>query len=87
MKFTMTVDMNNAAFIDNPDELATLIRQVGNRVERGDEDGGIKDTNGNTVGSFVFYIDEADEDADAAIQQRFEDGSDTPSPLGSPPQI
>lgn len=51
MKFTMTVDMSNAAFAD-PGELTRIIREVARRPEEGERYGDLKDINGNIVGTW-----------------------------------
>lgn len=51
--FTLKVYTDNAAFADDPDgEVARILRDVADRVEGGQEDGAVRDINGNTVGSF-----------------------------------
>lgn len=52
MKFRLTVDLSNAAFTENPDELAEILRSVADRVERGGDEGKPMDSNGNTVGAW-----------------------------------
>lgn len=52
MTFTMTVDMDNAAFADDPDELARILAVVRGRVREGETDGRCMDVNGNRVGSW-----------------------------------
>jgi hypothetical protein len=52
--FTFTIVTDNAAFEDGNlgDEIARIMREVAERVERGDEHGICRDVNGNRVGSF-----------------------------------
>lgn len=52
MRFTMTVDMDHAAFEYPSAELGRLIGRVRTQVERGDEGGRVLDLNGNAVGSW-----------------------------------
>lgn len=54
MRFTLTIDMNNAAFQDDPGELERCIQWVAGRVAPGNEwsKGNVRDINGNTVGTF-----------------------------------
>lgn len=58
-RFTLSVDMDNAAFGDGPGdwppELARILRDVAVRVVRQETDGAIRDINGNRVGTFAFY--------------------------------
>ena len=56
MKLTIEVEMNNAAFADNPGEIAGILRKLADRTLDASEelpwDGRliIKDSNGNKVG-------------------------------------
>jgi hypothetical protein len=55
MKFSLTVEMDNAAFGDcdqeAAEELARILRKVANRIESNPiEPGAIMDINGNKVG-------------------------------------
>lgn len=54
MKFTLSFDMDNAAFEgDNAGtEAARILRQVAAGVENGATEGKARDLNGNTVGSW-----------------------------------
>jgi hypothetical protein len=57
MTFTLTVDLDNAAF-DEPGELARILRKAAHQVEdEGSRFGSpvvcpVRDVNGNTVGSW-----------------------------------
>jgi hypothetical protein len=53
MTFTLTIDMNNAAFDDPEQELAVCLTRVAVKITTGITDTGIvRDSNGNTVGSW-----------------------------------
>jgi hypothetical protein len=55
MKFVIEIQCDNDAF--QPDaniELSYLLPRVSRRVEDGEKEGSIQDTNGQTVGSFRF---------------------------------
>ena len=60
-EFTMTVNLDNAAFEDDPSELVRIIKKVARMVEDGQEGNFLNDINGNKVGSFLIEKDE-DED-------------------------
>lgn len=51
MKFTLEIDMDTAAFEDNPSELEELLDAVREGVTWL-ETGKLRDSNGNTVGSW-----------------------------------
>lgn len=57
MRFVLTVDMDNAAFEDNPDELAEILAGLAEgmtgvvNVSHGAA-GPVRDSNGNSVGSW-----------------------------------
>lgn len=62
MRFVLTIDCNNAAFVDpvypgedgdRRDEVARILRDAAERVMDGDA-GNLRDINGNTVGSWAF---------------------------------
>lgn len=58
---TITLNLNNAAFADNPDELPAVLARVAERVAatpraRWGSAGSVADTNGNTVG--VWTVEE-----------------------------
>ena len=60
MKLTITMDLDNAAFLNNPHELLRVLRKlsgqliVGITAQRGlkVDDGLLEDLNGNTVGEW-----------------------------------
>lgn len=52
MRFTLTIDCDNAAFDENPNELDELVHVVAQRIEAGRESGKVMDHNGNSVGSW-----------------------------------
>ncbi len=56
MKLKIEIAMDNAAFGDNPSDRGAEIRQVlqsiPTRVEFGYTEGNLRDTNGNTVGTW-----------------------------------
>lgn len=53
MEFTLSINMDNAAFKNIPEMvLADMLEKVGQRIERGATFGSIKDFNGNKVGTF-----------------------------------
>lgn len=56
--FELEFKTDNAAFADFPaTECARILRDIANKLERGESDGGpIRDANGNTVGH--WRIDE-----------------------------
>ena len=51
MQIDIRVNLDNGAFEDNPGELGDILRQVPHNPKPGDE-GKLKDSNGNTVGSY-----------------------------------
>jgi len=56
MKFSVTVKCDNAAFDPDPlEELARIIRDLADRLDRGVAFGSIRDVNGNCVGSFAIH--------------------------------
>jgi hypothetical protein len=58
MRFTLGIDMGNAAFEDNPDELTEQLLHLANRLRFKSKDeattGLVLDNNGNTVGSWTI---------------------------------
>lgn len=50
--FTMKIHTTNDAFAANPDELAQCVQNVAERLREGKREGTVKDSNGNTVGSW-----------------------------------
>lgn len=51
MNITIECKLDNAAFEDNPDELRQILNQIPHNLKPGD-DGKLRDSNGNTVGSW-----------------------------------
>ena len=60
-KFRMTVNLDNAAFQDEYQELARIIAEVSEKVGKGYLDASLRDINGKLVGMFSVELDE-DED-------------------------
>lgn len=58
--YTVTIKTDNAAFEDDMGyEIARILRQLADRVERGEEgDIILRDVNGNRVGMAGFKVDE-----------------------------
>jgi hypothetical protein len=56
MRFTVTIECDNAAFEDDPTcEVARLLRAVARRVEKdGENAGGLADSNGTPCGNYQF---------------------------------
>ena len=56
MRFTLKIDnYDNDAMTEIPySETARILRDAARRIENGVTSGSIRDTNGNTVGSFEF---------------------------------
>ena len=53
MEFNLRFNMDNAAFSDYPEgEISSILRKVIKQVNDGNEDGQIRDTNGNKVGEW-----------------------------------
>ena len=53
MKAVITVEMDNAAFEDDPaGELARILRETAHKIEEGYNAGQCRDINGNQVGNF-----------------------------------
>ena len=52
--FYLNIKTDNAAFSDDAfeAEIARILRRVADRVERGEQSGGILDVNGNGVGDW-----------------------------------
>ena len=55
-RFILGIDMGNEAMQTHL-EVATALEAVARKLARGDTDGTIQDSNGNTVGSFHFTKD------------------------------
>lgn len=62
---SITIETGNAAFGDADDaegpaagyECAAILRSIADRLEAGETDGKLRDSNGNTVGSFELTED------------------------------
>lgn len=56
MSFRLTVRTNNTAFRDGAgnSEVARILRDAAERIEKGADVGGLLDAKGNTVGEFKF---------------------------------
>jgi len=50
--FKLTFKTQNAAFDAGPPEIARILRQVAENIERDYSEGTVRDINGNTVGAF-----------------------------------
>ena len=51
MKFTITIECDNAAFTDDAaHEVARILREAADKLERGQTEFKLMDYNGNTVG-------------------------------------
>ena len=55
--FRIDIGTGNAAFKDDPGELGRILRDIANRVDRGEKSGKVPDVNGNMVGRFDFLQD------------------------------
>ena len=54
-QFTLAIDTDNAAFDEGGGaEIARILREVAERIERGDVSGSARDINGNTVCHFEW---------------------------------
>ena len=49
---TITVDMDNAAFDDNPNEIKEILAKVAAQVYNNARSGSVRDSNGNACGKF-----------------------------------
>jgi len=50
---TIKINTDNAAFQENPNEIRTILEDLGYKLQNTKEnEGSIRDTNGNTVGSW-----------------------------------
>lgn len=55
MRFALTFDCNNSAFVPEPtDEILAVLNRVRGAVADGLTEGSVFDTNGNRVGRFVL---------------------------------
>ena len=50
--FTLKIETGNAAMCE-PEHVADALREVADKLDAGEETGGIRDENGNTVGEFA----------------------------------
>ena len=60
VSLTITIESADAAMCDNPQwQIQEALRKIYHTINAssGDRDGPIKDTNGNTIGSFTFVIE------------------------------
>lgn len=54
-QFRVLIGVGNAAFDPEPGyEIARILREVADKIEGGQTDGGALDINGNSVGKFGF---------------------------------
>ena len=57
MRLRISIQMDNAAFVDYPDEVQRILGKIGiEQIRQGKKDGRthlLRDTNGNTVGAYV----------------------------------
>lgn len=58
MKLKIEIDGDNAAFGDSPDqrssEVVYLLRDIADRIESGEENFKVRDSNGNVVGKVTI---------------------------------
>lgn len=55
MKATIQIQMDNAAFDDEPaTELARILRKLAEKIEQGSDRENLRDHNGNRVGEFLI---------------------------------
>jgi hypothetical protein len=53
VKLTLTINLDNAAFEDNPaTEIWSVCNQMHDAIRREETEGKLRDTNGNTVGAW-----------------------------------
>jgi len=53
MKFTLTIDCENAAFDEDPGhEVVEILHRIGDQLDNGSAIGKCIDSNGNTVGTW-----------------------------------
>ncbi len=59
MKFKLEISIDNSAFEENPDELASILDELAAKAEDGclDESESIRDSNGNTIGHYAMIKD------------------------------
>lgn len=55
MMFTLTIETDNAAFDEDPeDEIIRILQNVKERIDIGSKEGIVNDINGNPVGKYYF---------------------------------
>ena len=55
MKLSLDLNSSNAAFEESGEfEVARILRDVADKIERGESDGRLRDVNGNNVGSWFL---------------------------------
>jgi len=59
-KFTLRIELGNDA-MQTPYDVARALQAVASRLMGGDENGGIRDANGNSVGSFSGDFEESED--------------------------
>ena len=60
--FVLQVQMTNAAYEEHPElELASNLGQVSAKVMAGETAGAVLDSNGNSVGAFLYVPESAEE--------------------------
>lgn len=52
MELLISINMDNAAFEENMDELAQMLLRVDRRIKSAYTEGRLRDSNGNTVGDW-----------------------------------
>ena len=58
MKFILEINCDNVAFERSPEvEVSYILDNISKRVEDGEVEGNVKDTNGDTVGKFEFTFE------------------------------
>jgi hypothetical protein len=63
MRFFAEINSSNAAFTDDPhSELARILRELADKIERGDDGGKLRDVNGNSVGEYGVIAREDEDD-------------------------
>lgn len=54
-QFVLSIECENAAFNEcEKEEVARILREVSDKLERGEEIGRVRDFNGNLVGEWMF---------------------------------
>jgi hypothetical protein len=52
MEFKLNFKMDNAAFEDNPEEVQTILKNIGFDISKGYGQGMLRDSNGNMIGEW-----------------------------------